>query len=328
MNNTKLHIVMYHYVRDLAHSRYPNIKALDYSLFRTQIEYLKSKFTFISAEELSAAVNGGDNLPQNSVLLTFDDGYIDHYTNVFPLLKNNRIPAFFSMPGMIIAENKLLDINKIHFILASSDTPIIKDRIFDLLNYYRGKEFVIPDNQNLYAEYAVASRFDDPDVVFIKRVLQTALDENLRNKIASQLFREFVSCSEETFSKELYMSYDQVKLMKDSNMCFGLHGYDHYWLGNLPKDQMENDIDKALDVFSSILPKKDWIMCYPFGSYNPDTIEYIKSKGCGIGFTTKTAIADLKNDSPFELPRFDTNDFPPKSERYIKTTQEQKNESF
>ena len=319
---------MYHYVRDLARSRYPNIKALDYNLFRMQIEYLMSKFTFVSAEELTAAVNGGDNLPQNSVLLTFDDGYIDHYTNVFPLLKNNRIPAFFSMPGMIIAENKLLDVNKIHFILASSEPSVIKDRIFNLLDHYRGTEFVIPGNNELYAEFAVANRYDNPDVAFIKKLLQAVLDEKLRNIIASQLFSEFVSCSEETFSKELYMSYDQVKLMKDSNMCFGLHGYDHYWLGNLPKEQMEKDIDKALDVFSSILPPKDWIMCYPFGSYNSDTITYIKSKGCGLGLTTRTAVADLKKDSPLELPRFDTNDFPPKSERYIKLTQEQLNESF
>ena len=51
------------------------------------------------------AAKGGDALPENSVLLTFDDGYIDHYTNVFPLLAEMGIPAFFSMPGKIIAQN-------------------------------------------------------------------------------------------------------------------------------------------------------------------------------------------------------------------------------
>lgn len=47
----KLNIVMYHYTRDLAHSRYPQIKGLDINLFRQQIEFLKSHFSVITMEE-------------------------------------------------------------------------------------------------------------------------------------------------------------------------------------------------------------------------------------------------------------------------------------
>lgn len=47
----KLNIVMYHYIRDLAHSRYPQIKGLDINLFRQQIEFLKSHFSVITMEE-------------------------------------------------------------------------------------------------------------------------------------------------------------------------------------------------------------------------------------------------------------------------------------
>lgn len=35
----KLHIVMYHYTRDLRHSRYPKIKGLDLELFKEQIQW-------------------------------------------------------------------------------------------------------------------------------------------------------------------------------------------------------------------------------------------------------------------------------------------------
>ena len=40
----KLNIVMYHYVRDLQNSRYPNIKGLDYNLFKKQIEFFEQAF--------------------------------------------------------------------------------------------------------------------------------------------------------------------------------------------------------------------------------------------------------------------------------------------
>ena len=51
----QLHIVMYHYIRDLKHSRYPEIKGLDAALFRRQIEYLKTNFQIVTMEEVIAA---------------------------------------------------------------------------------------------------------------------------------------------------------------------------------------------------------------------------------------------------------------------------------
>lgn len=39
-NNGKFLISMYHYTRDLKHSRYPEIKGLDVGLFRKQMEFL------------------------------------------------------------------------------------------------------------------------------------------------------------------------------------------------------------------------------------------------------------------------------------------------
>lgn len=46
----KLFVVMYHYTRDLKHSRYPEIKGLDVSLFREQIEFMKQQFNIVSME--------------------------------------------------------------------------------------------------------------------------------------------------------------------------------------------------------------------------------------------------------------------------------------
>ena len=52
-----------------------------------------------------------------------------------------------------------------------------------------------------------------------------------------------------------------------------------------------------------------WIMCYPYGAYNSDTISLLKEKNCSFAVTTKPGIANLKGNH-FELPRKDTNNFP------------------
>ena len=86
MNRT-VTIVMYHYVRDLERSRFPAIKGLSLERFRRQLDHIKANFTPIGVEEvLEAVASPKSELPPNSILLTFDDGYSDHFLNVFPML--------------------------------------------------------------------------------------------------------------------------------------------------------------------------------------------------------------------------------------------------
>lgn len=59
MHTNKLTVVMYHYVRDLRHSRYPQIKGLDIALFKEQIGFLKKHYHFVTIEEVIDAYWGG-----------------------------------------------------------------------------------------------------------------------------------------------------------------------------------------------------------------------------------------------------------------------------
>jgi hypothetical protein len=51
-------------------------------------------------------------------------------------------------------------------------------------------------------------------------------------------------------------------------------------------------------------------MCYPYGSYNNETLRILKKKKCSIGLTTKTGITNLSKSKLLELNRHDTNHFP------------------
>lgn len=318
--SNRIAIVMYHYIRDLANSRFPGIKGLDLSYFRSQIQFFKSNFNVISYEHLRECIENKNALPARSLLLSFDDGYIDHYINAFPILTENNISGVFSMPGKIFAEGTLLDVNKIHLVLAAAGeekTGELLQKVFRLLDYYRGMEFVYPSNEELYSNLATANRFDNKDIMFVKRLLQAGLPERARNLIVNDLFREYIQVPENVVAKELYMSIDQIKLMKRSGMEFALHGYGHYWLEKLSYEEMKNDITKSLDLFQDVIDPNNWVMIYPYGSYNDRVTSYIAGIGCKTGFTTEFRIADLETDSPLLLPRLDTNDFPPKSEKYL-----------
>lgn len=66
--------------------------------FINQIEYLRSHgYNFISAEQVIRAAGGGATLPDNAILLTFDDAYKNFYSFVYPLLRLYKIPAVLSV---------------------------------------------------------------------------------------------------------------------------------------------------------------------------------------------------------------------------------------
>ena len=147
-------------------------------------------------------------------------------------------------------------------------------------------------------------------------MLQTALPEKLRNIISSNLFEKYVGVTEEQLAFELYMTEDQIRTMKRHGMFIGIHGYDHYWLANLPKEQMQKDISMALETLDEFIDRKHWVMNFPYGNYNQDVLDYIKTEGACVGLTTEVRVADLDQDAGLTLPRLDCNDFPPKSENY------------
>ena len=65
-----------------------------------QFEWLKAhNYHAVSLDDVIAARKGQKALPENSFLLTFDDGYKSFYTHVLPLLKEYKYPAVVALVG-------------------------------------------------------------------------------------------------------------------------------------------------------------------------------------------------------------------------------------
>lgn len=82
-------ILMYHYISPLpADADNTRIGlTVEPDLFQAHLDYLKAQhYNTISLRELYQALMIGSPLPPNPIILTFDDGYIDHYVTVFPKL--------------------------------------------------------------------------------------------------------------------------------------------------------------------------------------------------------------------------------------------------
>ena len=305
-----LTIVMYHYVRDLQRSRYPRIKGLGVDRFREQMNYLKRHYTPATMEQVIASYHDGEPLPRNPVLLTFDDGYADHWRYAFPVLHELGMQGSFFPPAKAICRRSVLDVNKIHYILASvNECSLIINALHELLDQYR-KSCLLESSEAYWQKHAVASRFDGADVIYIKRMLQVVLPASVRTKITTELFRRYVTTDEAAFAEELYLTRDQLRCMARMGMFIGSHGCEHGWLDSLSPSGQEQEIDQSLDFLKQIGVKTDrWAMCYPYGASNDSLLAVLRQRGCALGLTTSVRLASPQDD-PLLLPRLDTNDLP------------------
>lgn len=305
-------IVMYHYVRDVCNTRYPGIKALGLDLFREQISYMKRACQIIGPYQLLDCLHSGESLPPQATLLTFDDGYLDHYVNVLPILEEHRISACFFPPAKCILERKILSVNKIQFVLSEvEDKRILVDSICRSIDS-ADPAMGLPPSHTLLETFCHPDQLDTANVVFIKAVLQRVLPEAFRDGIIDALFREFISSDEAAFSEELYMTHEQLECLHRQGMYIGSHGYGHYWLNTLSPPELELEIDRSLEFIRSIgTDTNSWIMCYPYGGYDMSVISLLRRKRCSLAVTTESRVALWDVDDRLALPRVDTIDVLP-----------------
>lgn len=309
-----LTIVMYHYVRDLAHSRYPAIKALNTAEFEKQLDWITQRYTVCSTRDVIVASRGGRPLPLNACLLTFDDGLIDHFTAVFPRLVARGLTGSFYPPAIAARQERVLDTHKIHFILAAAAPhhDALAQRVRASIDARRKPGTASGDE--MWALHGVPSALDVAEVAFVKRVLQRELQPQTRAEITDELFAEYVGVDEKTFARELYMDVGQLRCMIANGMEVGGHGAEHVWFEKVSLAAQRMEIDATVEFLAEVHGQQpvDWVMCYPFGSIG-DTLTLLPPMGCALGLTTERGTASTLS-TPLKLPRIDTIHLPPRGD--------------
>lgn len=102
-------ILMYHYVEYVTDKNDTIRESLNIKphAFEAQVKTLKDAgYTFLYASDLGKILDGKKELPEKPVILTFDDGYLDFYTDVLPILKKHKAKAVvYIVPGVLDKPN-------------------------------------------------------------------------------------------------------------------------------------------------------------------------------------------------------------------------------
>lgn len=310
ISNNNIYVIMYHYVRPIRDSDFKNLKGLEYNIFKKQINNLIKNFNILTNDDFFEIINSKKIPIKPSILLTFDDGYKDHYDYVYPYLLKKKISGIFYPPTKIINNNKVLEVNKIHFILekVKNINILLDDSIL-----YLKKNHIETFKKINFKKISLNSRFDSRETVLFKKLLQSYLPKKIKTKIINYLFKKYTDLSERELSSILYFDKKEMKEMFKDKMIFGSHGCNHVRWNLLNNNDLNNEIYESIKFFKkNKLFDYNFSISYPYGGYNKKVISAVKNYDVKFCLTTEVDSVNISNiNDKFILPRYDTNDFLP-----------------
>tara|TARA_Y100000992_G_scaffold135316_1_gene89417 strand:- start:636 stop:1523 length:888 start_codon:yes stop_codon:yes gene_type:complete len=293
-------IITYHYIKSFS-KKYPYANFLDKKKFLKQLIFFEKKFGIIKNEDEIFKKN-------NKVLLTFDDGFKDHFYAAKILKKMNRIGIFFPTTS-VITKKKFLNVHKSHLILGKikADTALK-----ELISFFETKKIKYEDIKLRNKFKKIYKKYKDTESKNkFKTIVNYSGDTNTQTKVLDYLIKKFKIKEN---PNDYYLSKKDIKKMSDMNMIFGSHTHSHCLLSKLNYKNQEIEIKKSKSILEKIIKKKLKFFCYPHGgkdSYNNNTLRILKKYNFEKSFTVIYGEASYRifKKSSLELPRYDCNLF-------------------
>jgi peptidoglycan/xylan/chitin deacetylase (PgdA/CDA1 family) len=297
-------VVFYHYVRDVERTQFPGIKALSTADFAAQLDWLQARFRIVDGATFERAALGQETLAGPTVLLTFDDGFVDHYENAYAELRRRGIGGIFFVAGAALdGAPSLLNVHKTHFLLS----VLGADRFGREVEARLARTFV--EHAGSGAREGIY-RYDEAPDLRAKRLLNYELPYDVADRLLDDAFREHVG-DPAVFARDLYVNADMIAEMADGGMTFGYHTRSHRVLSRLSRRDQEAELAGGAALIRRLTGQRTVPFCYPYGfthTYNGDTLELLAQTGYSIAFNTVRQPAELPAPSRYELPRLDTRD--------------------
>lgn len=296
-------VVMYHYVRPIQESFYPEIKGREFEDFKSQLNYIKSNYKIICLSEYVAYLRGEIKINQENIcVLTFDDGLREHYDYVLPELLREKIIGTFFIPTLPLEESIVLDVHKTHFLLASVATEeLIRELMGTLEKEFPERNKIFTQNPNA----VIQNRFDDLKTARFKYLLRNMLRTE-RVAVLKTLFNKYIGV-EADFAKKLYMGKRELRSLADNGMEIGSHSHSHEFLPTLSTPEQEYEIIHSKNVIEEILEREVTLFSYPNGKLEEKNILQVKDAGYKGAVTVEPRTSSVGDDF-FQIPRLDTND--------------------
>lgn len=280
-NQDKAIILMYHGV-SYASSKSKCWWHMPIDKFKWQMTYLKKNYHVISLEEYVNCIKLKKQMKKVAII-TFDDGYMNNFTNAYPILKDLGLPATIFITTNYINTNNLIW----HDMLFLYLQQIVKNKkkycfIFDDLKLLINSQKSFEANIDLILK-KMKSINENARASIIESIQQVLDDKEIDSSECQILDKESI-----------------YKISEDNSIRIGAHTCSHAILSQLEAVDKKNEIEKSLEIISQILPNQNFkSFAFPnggFSDFDKDCLRILKEKNCDCAVTSIVGLADDKDD--------------------------------
>jgi peptidoglycan/xylan/chitin deacetylase (PgdA/CDA1 family) len=249
------------------------ILSVDTGSFDQQMSYLAKKLKPLSIQEYL-----NTEPDPRHVLVTFDDGYLDNFTNALPILNKYKIPAcFFITTGFVSGS---------HFPWWLILEKALKKSMLKSVSV-DAREFQLETLEEKEVLFSVLVG------QFKKESDQEAFLENILSKLG-------VSRGDLDF-EGTFMSWDDLKKFSSHELVtIGAHSVSHPSLSTLNEDEVREEINSSKSTLEKNLSIKINYFAYPYGgkeSVSNAVYKASRNLEFGASFTTLEGHIQSKNQA-------------------------------
>jgi peptidoglycan/xylan/chitin deacetylase (PgdA/CDA1 family) len=266
--------------------------------FRSQLRLLKKHYNVISPDEFVLWLRQGQKLPEKAILLTCDDGLLNHLNLMLPILREEELKCLFFVTGSCMGNTReMLWYVELYLLLLQADVqdePIRLQGILvpEISGDRRQRREVWLTLLKSLSQVDAATRcsfLGDATARFARQPswkMRYLSDPLLQNRF--QLMR-----------------LPELKQLADAGMTIGAHTLSHPVLAEQPLDLARAEIADCRTVLEQSLGRPVWAIAYPFGdpaSVGSRECKLAKEAGYECAFVNVGGVLDPAS-ARFALPR-------------------------
>lgn len=289
MGTKRLVVLAYHRINEKPDASYPfqeDTVSATPEMFRQQLAFLK-RFCFVTTfNELAHLIAANEPIPDNTVVITFDDGYRDNYDIALPILSEFNLPAVV----YVVTEN------------IDSGQPFWFDILSYALVHAPNGRLSILDGQHTFD-------ISDENRKSLRRSFGD-LVRTLGDPERVQAIRELVDfseCRDEIEAHErMVLTWAEVKELNSAGIEIGSHTVTHPFLSRLSDEQLETELMDSKRRIESMIGSPVISLSYPTGGkayYDDRTLKLASACGYTFAVSYEHNALPYSHDARFEIPR-------------------------
>lgn len=292
----RLLVLMYH---GITKNKYP-VPAwtqLPRSIFFEQIKWIATKFRPVSLSNVVDSIVTGRQLPNNSVLVSFDDGLKNNLTVAYPILKKFSVPAAIFVTVDFVNTDKFFWVDELWMAISEAG---IRQQDICLSTELANKLFKKGRYWPAYYQ----------EVEFLK-----ILPEAEQKEKVLEIIKQISWCKGKYREDFGMLSWEEVRILDRGGLVeFGAHTATHQILTRMKHRNLDDELFGAKRRMEFHLDHEVSTFCYPNGRFGIDYLpthrDLLKKGGYKCAFGTNCGLYKRGRDHNFSIPRVSVgNDF-------------------